>query len=223
MFAVLRLHLRLRPGPASPPARALAALVLAVLVAGGCGGGGPESTPPSTSVPPGYADSLRAFRARVDAYFTSPDGPLTEAQRDAFSGLHYFPPDSSWRFLARPDTAGAGDPVTILDTQGNQRHYRTAARFHLIRRGTRFTITAYRSEAGDYLFLPFQDATTGKETYSVGRYLELPEPEGGETVIDFNYAKNPYCAYNDRWACPLVPEANRLEVAIDAGERKFHD
>ena len=37
--------------------------------------------------------------------------------------------------------------------------------------------------------------------------------------MDFNYAYNPYCAYNDLYSCPLTPWENRLKVPIKAGEK----
>ncbi len=75
------------------------------------------------------------------------------------------------------------------------------------------------------LFLPFGDATNGATTYAAGRYLldtvkgaDLGSGEG-TLVLDFNFAYNPSCAYNERWVCPLAPNENRLPVAIQAGER----
>ncbi len=75
-------------------------------------------------------------------------------------------------------------------------------------------------EHGDY-FLPFADATSGKETYGAGRYLEVHTQDDGRVLVDFNYAYNPYCAYNERWSCPLTPFENRLTVPIRAGEKNF--
>jgi len=70
------------------------------------------------------------------------------------------------------------------------------------------------------LFIIFKDATSGKETYGAGRYLDL-DRHGDEIVIDFNYAYNPYCAYNPDWSCPLPPAENWLKVPIRAGEKNF--
>jgi uncharacterized protein (DUF1684 family) len=71
-------------------------------------------------------------------------------------------------------------------------------------------------------FLPFVDALAGSQTYAAGRYIE-PIPLGEDKfLIDFNYAYNPYCAYNEYWSCPLTPVENRLRVAIPAGEKIFH-
>jgi hypothetical protein len=84
-------------------------------------------------------------------------------------------------------------------------------------------LTLYQSESTgplDY-FVPFRDATSGKETYGGGRYLEVQADRFGRVVLDFNEAYNPYCAYNDAWACPLPPPENWLTVAVRAGERAF--
>jgi uncharacterized protein (DUF1684 family) len=78
---------------------------------------------------------------------------------------------------------------------------------------------------GGGLFLPFRDATSGRSTYGAGRYLydtikgaDLGT-EDGALVLDFNFAYNPSCAYDPRWACPLAPPGNRLELAVEAGEK----
>jgi uncharacterized protein len=85
-----------------------------------------------------------------------------------------------------------------------------------------FWLEAY----GGGLFLPFRDATSGDSTYGAGRYLldtvkgaDLGS-EGGRLVLDFNFAYNPSCAYDPKWVCPLSPPANRLAVAVQAGEKK---
>jgi uncharacterized protein (DUF1684 family) len=72
-------------------------------------------------------------------------------------------------------------------------------------------------------FLPFADSMAGSETYPAGRYLEVEELPGGNFLVDFNQAYNPYCAYNEQWSCPLTPAENRLKVPIRAGEKIFHE
>ena len=99
---------------------------------------------------------------------------------------------------------------------------------------------------GGGLFLPFRDATCPDESYGGGRYLfdtvkgndflrldvsdaaaaagdQVSGYLGGLVILDFNYAYNPSCAYDERWVCPLAPNENRLPVPIRAGERKFHE
>ena len=80
-----------------------------------------------------------------------------------------------------------------------------------------------KKEYVDYLFLPFSDLTCGKESYIGGRYIDLKIPTSDTILIDFNTAYNPYCAYNHKYSCPIVPLENDLPVAINAGVKKFHD
>ena len=79
---------------------------------------------------------------------------------------------------------------------------------------------------GGGVFLPFADATSGRETYGAGRYLldtikgaDLGSTPDGLTILDFNFAYNPSCAYSPRYVCPLAPPANRLPMPVMAGER----
>ena len=74
----------------------------------------------------------------------------------------------------------------------------------------------------DYLFLPFSDLTCGKESYIGGRYIDMRFPKSDTVLIDFNTAYNPYCAYNHKYSCPIVPLENDLDVAILAGVKTFH-
>jgi uncharacterized protein (DUF1684 family) len=77
------------------------------------------------------------------------------------------------------------------------------------------------------LFLPFRDATNGHDTYGAGRYLldaaksaDLGgDAVAGTLILDFNFAFQPSCAHDPKWACPLAPPANRLDIAVRAGER----
>jgi uncharacterized protein (DUF1684 family) len=70
-------------------------------------------------------------------------------------------------------------------------------------------------------FLPFRDATSGRESYGPGRYLDVEPGRDGRVQVDFNLAYNPYCAYNDAFSCPLPPPDNWLRVPIRAGEAAY--
>lgn len=84
--------------------------------------------------------------------------------------------------------------------------------------GTEYELEAYWS--GDVLFIIFGDETTGRETYPAGRYMYLEAPDAqGKTIIDFNKAFSPPCAYNDFATCPVASPRNRLKTRIEAGER----
>ena len=72
-----------------------------------------------------------------------------------------------------------------------------------------------------YLCLPFLDETNGSETYGGGRYIDLNIPEGDSLELDFNRAYNPYCVYNKKYSCPLVPRQNYLKTKVRAGVKDF--
>ncbi|SDB18918.1 hypothetical protein SAMN03097699_0001, partial [Flavobacteriaceae bacterium MAR_2010_188] len=73
----------------------------------------------------------------------------------------------------------------------------------------------------DFLFLPFLDETNGEETYGGGRYIDARIPETDTMTIDFNKAYNPYCAYNEKYSCPIVPRVNYLPIKVEAGVKVF--
>ena len=104
---------------------------------------------------------------------------------------------------------------------GSEQTYVRFGKFKFTVEGQEAELTIYSGPHG--FFLPFADSLAGAETYGAGRYLE-PEPLGkNKFLVDFNLAYNPYCAYNDRWSCPLTPRENRLNVAVRAGEKLFHE
>jgi uncharacterized protein (DUF1684 family) len=165
---------------------------------------------------------LSAFRAEKDEFFGGhPQSPLTRDQRKEFQGLKYYPENESMRFEAKVEEFQEKVGFEMQTSTGGVQHYERFGKFTFQVDGETVELTIYQSENG--YFLPFVDSQAGKETYPAGRYLE-PEPlPGGRFIIDFNYAYNPYCAYNDSWSCPITPAENRLKVSIRAGEKLFHD
>jgi uncharacterized protein (DUF1684 family) len=173
----------------------------------------------------GYTEALERYRADKDAYFRSArNSPIPPAERDAFTGLPYYPVDPAYRFdglSVEPYTGGEPENFEIPTSDGKLRpaHRAGVLRFEL--GGERRVLTAYTfdGEDGESLFVPVLDATSGTETYGAGRYLDLdPEPDGTYT-LDFNMAYHPSCVYDMKFSCPLTPAENRLRVPIRAGER----
>ena len=168
---------------------------------------------------------LTEFRADKDAFFRDhPSSPLTDEQRAAFEGLAYFDEEPALVVRAPLETDGVDTDETIVmqTTTGGTQAYRRAgvARFEVD--GGPAQVTLFASDDMHELFLPFRDATSGRETYGAGRYLEVEAPGSDGTVeIDFNVAYNPYCAYNPEWSCPIPPGENWLAVPIRAGEKVF--
>ncbi len=169
------------------------------------------------------ATELESFRAAKDKFYARDHrAPLTSEQQRGFKGLSYFPENANLVINAKIDRKVEPGIVRMETTKGEQQEYR---RYGVVRfevDGRPAQVTLYASDHSHNLFLPFRDATSGKETYGAGRYLDL-DAHGDEVLVDFNYAYNPNCAYNPDWSCPLPPAENWLKVPIRAGEMTFPD
>ena len=166
---------------------------------------------------------LSEHRSLKDIFYrTSPQSPLSPAQKKTFSGLRYFEENPVLRFtvpIERDPTPQSVHMATSLGHVAEFIHY-GSVRFTVD--GQEQVLQLYQGEGQDELFLPFMDGTTGVETYGAGRYLDVTERLDGTVLLDFNNAYNPYCALDPtKWSCPLPPQENRLTVRIEAGEKKF--
>jgi uncharacterized protein (DUF1684 family) len=176
--------------------------------------------------PHDYRSAIEGYRAEKDAFFKSaPGSPIPEGEREAFSGLPYYPVDEDLVFDGlRPEPYQGDEPTSFqIPTSDNRlRPARRAGVFTFDLAGEPRRLTAYELEGahsdGRY-FLPFLDATSGSETYGAGRYLDLEPDEDGTYAIDFNLAYHPSCVYAPQFSCPLTPAENRLTVPVKAGER----
>ena len=112
-------------------------------------------------------------------------------------------------------------PVEIGTSDGQVRTYYRAGKIRFEVEGEPVELTALRTPGHPGYFLPFRDATSGKESYGAGRYLDLEEAVDGKLHVDFNLAYNPYCAYSDDYSCALPPHENWLTVPITAGEKTY--
>jgi uncharacterized protein (DUF1684 family) len=171
-----------------------------------------------------YEEAVSGFRADKDAFFgSSPHSPVPEGERPAFTGLLYYGIDPDWRFEDIDLEPYAGDEPSDFQIPTSDGQLRPAHRAGVLRfeRDGRHGLTAYTFDGGDEhsLFVPFLDATSGRETYGAGRYLDLEPEDDGTYSIDFNLAYHPSCVYDPRYSCPLTPAENRLPMRVEAGER----
>ena len=170
-------------------------------------------------------EKLKAFRERRNQFFkTDPQSPLEEADRKQFDGLSYYPIDLAYamvrtieRYPIEPKPLYASLPTS----KGPEKKYVKYGRFKFKVSGKAVVLQIYRPLGGGELFLPFKDKTSGKETYSHGRYLFLESMLGGKVLVDFNRAYNPFCAFNEKYTCPFAPQENALDLLIGAGEKRF--
>jgi uncharacterized protein (DUF1684 family) len=168
---------------------------------------------------------LEDFRRDKDAFFRDdPRSPLLPEQRAAFEGLSYFPANDALVIRAPLESDGVDleEEIVMPTTTGGHQSYRRAGVVRFEVDGEPARVTLFSSAGSEELFLPFRDATSGHESYGAGRYIEVEWTAlDGSVEVDFNYAYNPYCAYNPEWSCPIPPGENWLAVAIRAGERSF--
>ena len=165
---------------------------------------------------------LSEFRRSKDEFFAGGhDSPLTEHQAHSFRGLSYFDDNPDLRFVLTPEKFESQDVIEMQTSTGDVAQFIRWGEitFEVDHEKARLMLLKDVSSGG--FFLPFVDATSGDETYGAGRYLDVEELPDSRLVVDFNYAYNPYCAYNDSWSCPLTPPENRLTVALRAGEQTF--
>jgi len=181
---------------------------------------------PSFKPPSDWDSTLQKSRQEKDAFYkTAEDSPIPHSERHHFQGLKYFPPDPKFRFETKLRRHDHPELVTMTTSKGTRNRYHRIGYFELEITGRKVRLQAYKSaerEDND-VFVPFKDTTSGKESYGSARYLDLEESRDDNYVIDFNYSYNPYCAYSEDYVCPFPPRENWLEIAVRAGEKKYHD
>jgi uncharacterized protein len=170
----------------------------------------------------------RAVRERL--FREHPQSPVPVADRAAFRARH-FAHDPALRFLARVEPPPADDrdgpPLSLPNSGADVLAFRRLGVVTLpFPDGPQRLGVFWMSGYAGGLFIPFRDATNGTMTYGAGRYLvdaaksaDLgTDPETGALILDFNFATQPSCAFDPRWACPLAPPENRLAIEVRAGE-----
>jgi uncharacterized protein (DUF1684 family) len=145
---------------------------------------------------------------------------LKSTQLDSFTGIHRFPVDSNWRAVARLETNAIPKTIPITNVLGQTTQQTSPGKLVFTLRGKTWSLDAL--EEGDELFIIFGDATNGEETYPSGRFLYAKKPgPDGLTVVDFNKAYNPPCAFTAFATCPLPPRQNQLPIPVSAGEMNY--
>jgi uncharacterized protein (DUF1684 family) len=177
---------------------------------------------------------IDAWRAQLDRERREKDvflaehgqSPIPPEERARFTGLDYYPPDANYRFEIELQEHEEKKTVRMVYTRGEERDFVRCGEFRFTIGGEACVLQAYNSDADEgQLFIPFRDATSGRETYAAGRYLDLDAARNctadGEWIVDFNRAYNPWCVYSAQYTCPLVPQENWLTVPVQAGEKNY--
>ena len=165
------------------------------------------------------------------SYKDASKSPLKKRDLKNFKGLDFFPVDSTFIVIAKlTETINAPtfEMATTTDRKPLYKEY-GILKFNL--KGKKCALKIYQSQDDlrdkkykNHLFLPFTDDTSGEESYGGGRYMDVmttDEKADGTIELNFNNTYNPYCAYNDKYSCPLTPRKNHLDVEVKAGIKVF--
>ncbi len=185
-------------------------------------------------------DENELHRDAMDKFFSQDEAsPFRRDSTIAYNGLHWYPIDPHFAVHSRLHRYDRPETVVVLGTKGEERRQLKYGYFAFelpTPEGTlrEIRLNVYKFTPYDqqryalyknHLSIWFTDLTTGKETYEVGRYIELGEEERNPDFvysIDFNKAFNPYCAYSPLYSCAIPREEDHLSIPITAGEMKYH-
>lgn len=175
--------------------------------------------------------SAEKFQMELNQSFSdSLESPLNKEDLKTFKGLNFFPLNEKFIVEATFFRTNKEKAFGMKTTTSRTPLYVKYGELHFTIDGKNQKLNVYKNldlskKLGyeDYLFLPFSDLTSGKESYIGGRYVDMKVQKGKTWIIDFNKAYNPYCAYNYEYSCPIVPLENDLDIEILAGVKKFHD
>jgi uncharacterized protein (DUF1684 family) len=165
------------------------------------------------------------------SYKDATKSPLKKKDLRTFKGLDFFPVDATFIVIAKLTKTANAPTFEMATTTDRKPLYKEYGVLNFQLKGKDCALTIYQSqddlrdeEYKDYLFLPFTDDTSGNESYGGGRYMDAmttDEKADGTIELNFNNTYNPYCAYNDKYSCPLTPRKNHLNIEIKAGIKVF--
>ena len=170
-----------------------------------------------------YREKIIRKRQEIDRFMKyASDSPFRRSGN--FQGLRYFPPDPKYRVSAKLVLIEEETTTPLAMNDGSTESYLRYAWAEFELDGARHRLLVLKGEneqVTNRLFVAFTDATSGKETYAGGRYLNVFQLKEDEVTFDFNLAYNPYCVYDYSYICPLPPPENQLGLAIEAGEKNY--
>jgi hypothetical protein len=177
-----------------------------------------------------YVAELEKHREATNIeYRDSSYSPFNFKGKVQFHPLNYFDANFDFIFTGRFIPNEVKDTVKVFGTKGEERKSVRFGVLKLANEKHNLDVNVYETLARDgetkYYSIWFTDRTTNKESYGVGRYInfELNEDPDFIYTVDFNYAYNPYCSYSSEYSCAIPTKEDYLDIAIKAGEKKFHD
>ena len=165
------------------------------------------------------------------SYKDASKSPLKTKDLKNFKGLDFFKIDSTFIVTAKLTKIVNAPTFEMATTTDRKPLYKEYGILNFTLNEKDFELTIYQSQDDlsdekykDYLFLPFTDNTSGEDSYGGGRYMDVlitDEKPDGTIKLNFNNTYNPYCAYNEKYSCPLTPRKNHLDFEIKAGVKIF--
>ena len=176
-----------------------------------------------------YFIELTSFQQELNSEFKDvTSSPLKDVDRLEFTSLDFYEYDSLYLVQAKFKKLNNELVFKMKTTTDRLPEYVKYGEIEFKIDNKSFELNLYQNQElikkdgyENYLFLPFIDDTNGSTTYSGGRYIDLEIPVDSLITIDFNSAYNPYCAYNEKYSCPIVPSDNYLSLEISAGVKSF--
>ncbi|MCX6151930.1 MAG: DUF1684 domain-containing protein [Ignavibacteriales bacterium] len=176
-----------------------------------------------------YINKIEKIRMEKDYKLKNdPDSPFNLDPKAHLEPLKYFDVDPEFVFKSRLFEYQQKDTLKIYGTKGDYRKVLKFGYVNINYKSKNYKINVYKGTTTDglvYFTIWFTDKTTNKETYGVGRYISFEKNDDANYVytIDFNLAHNPFCAYCSLFSCAIPTKEDYIALAIDAGEKKFHE
>ncbi len=184
-----------------------------------------------------YSNDQKEYIAQLDKFRTEKNiefkdssySPFNRKRKVKFHPLNYFNANFYFIFTGKLIENNIKDTVKVYGTKGEERK---SVRYGLLKLKNKkhdLDVNIYETLAPDevtkYYSIWFTDKTTNNESYGVGRYLDFELNSNPDFIytVDFNYSYNPYCAYSSEYSCAIPTKKDYLDLAIEAGEKKFHE
>ncbi len=179
------------------------------------------SIPTAKPVEETGADVLKIRSDKDEAFKSGEESPIKD--KATFKGLNYYTFNKDYIVDFVLEKAEKAKTMELKMTDGTTEKLILFGKIKGEIGGFTVSLVLYQHEDGNF-FLPFKDKTAPTETYGGGRFLDLPltNVKNNRLRVDFNLAYNPYCAYNEDFACPIPPAENTLPIRIEAGEKLFN-
>ena len=173
-----------------------------------------------------FNTDLTPFQREINDFFKDASvSPLKKRDLKNFRGLDFFAYDSIYLVAAKLIKTPKEKPFMMLTTTDMMVEYIKYGTISFELLSNQYSLDIYKNledpNERDNLFLPFLDDTNGNESYGGGRYINLDIPQVDNLIIDFNSAFNPYCVYDEKYSCPIVPRENYIPLEIKAGVKNF--